>query len=73
MPRIIAITAKDRVIAMKPAYFGLGAKEFVNVDDHCIHLQAGVEHDCLGLEGEGQAELKDEQMLDLNSVPMNTI
>jgi len=39
---------------MKPAYFGLGAKEFVNVDDHCIHLSARVEHHCLRLEGEGQ-------------------
>ena len=34
---------------MKPAYFGLGAKEFVNVDDHCIHLSARVEHHCLGV------------------------
>ena len=39
---------------MKPAYFGLGAKEFVNVDDDCIHLSARVEHHCLRLEGEGQ-------------------
>ena len=34
---------------MKPAYFGLGAKEFDNVDDHCIHLSAGVEHHCLSM------------------------
>ena len=34
---------------MKPAYFGLGAKEFVNVDDDCIHLSARVEHHCLGV------------------------
>ena len=34
---------------MKPAYFGLGAKEFVNVDDDCIHLSARVERHCLGV------------------------